>query len=507
MQSDLTQNNVSSRIARATANNDFEALAYINDWITLEDARIPNTISAGYVAQRYASISLSAVADGATQADRDRLDVFRTVELPILINSLRLADRQSQGATTLISAYDNLATLQADPDADPNAIAQAEQRIRTLLNVEASEAIARDSGSPIQLIEKNDDFTFSQVTGYAHPDPQNPGQVIYREGPSADSPIIEGSYTELPDAVDRQARQVVSTLTTDFRSYTETRQQAVGAVRLLGDLGRIVDEDELVLTGTASIVRGLNNAFTEVSAGLAIMDNLFEGQGEDATITLSQVEREMRSRGVLAEGQSLQELADTPANQIVGLSQDARGLAQRKAIFEAKIVLMTFRAGGLEGQSGQAMSNRDFDRLRQMLTGGRTRETFLGTLSSYVNDRVQAVRDQHITITEDPDLRSFIQRHGYDPLNGEPRAYSIDRVFEQNAPNDRRLARGIDYLNYEPELAPARNEVTPGVTELTTMYQSGEPIVITQEFYEANREGLDAQGFAVGDTIQMQGGN
>jgi hypothetical protein len=194
------------------------------------------------------------------------------------------------------------------------------------------------------------------------------------------------------------------------------------------------------------------------------------------------------------------------------LSDNAKGLAQRKAIFEAKMILFTFRAGGLEGQSGQAMSNKDFDRLRTMLTAGGGKEAFLKATQGYVNDRITAVTDEWGSLSEDPDMRSFQSRHNYNPLNNEPAAKNITTLM--NAPDvDSRMKTGVDYLSREYTLVNTKPKEPPAVEPdlslngLTASYNSGSEITITPEFYEKFKTQLDAIGAGVGQKIKKGGSN
>jgi hypothetical protein len=247
---------------------------------------------------------------------------------------------------------------------------------------------------------------------------------------------------------------------------------------------------------------------------MGLLDDMFtrKGGADDTEITLNEVQIELREAGVLKSGQTLQDLADTDVSTIA-LSDNAKGLAQRKAIFEAKMILFTFRAGGLEGQSGQAMSNKDFDRLRSMLTAGGGKEAFLKATQGYVNDRISAVSDEWTSLSENPGMRSFFSRHSYNPLNNEPAAKNITTLM--NASNtDARMKSGVGYLTKEYTLVntpvvkdggDGGEEPDLSVSGLGKAYREGKPIVITPEFYEQFKDRLG--NYKVGDTIQKGGSN
>lgn len=515
MKGELTESNVAGRIRKATAKGDMKALAYFNAYVRENTEIVPDNVTNAYVASKYAEMALLA-AKGDEDA-KTNFNNWKTTDLPILITALRLNDKENGKPSTLVAAYDALAKAKETPD-NTDAIKEAEQRIRDLLNIEATKELNQNRGEQIQLIKREKDengaFTggFTQTTGYIAPDPLNPGKSIYV---NSQGEQIETGYEELGTEVDKQARQVVQGMSTEIKAYQGNRKQALGAVRLFGDIASIVEEDERVLTSVAGLTLKVDSALRNVSVGIGLLDDLFKRKGgnNDTEITLNEVQIELREQGLLEPGQTIQDLADTDVSTIE-LSDNAKGLAQRKAIFEAKMILFTFRAGGLEGQSGQAMSNKDFDRLRTMLTAGGGKEAFLLATQSYVNDRVTAVTDEWGSLSEDPDMRSFQSRHNYNPLNNEPAAKNITTLM--NASDvDSRMKAGVEYLNKEYTLVNTKPKVVENgegtqdlsLKGLTDTYMSGGEITITPEFYERFKDNLDEMGFSIGQKIKRGGSN
>ena len=514
MQGELSVTNVAGRIQKATAKGDMKALAYFNSFVTENTKIVPDNVTNAYVASRYAELALKAAGGG--EDEKAAFNAFKTTDLPILITALRLNSKEDDKPSTLVAAYDALAKAKELPE-NTDGIKAAEERIKELLNIDAAKEINSNRGKQILLIkrEAGEDgaFTgmFTQTTGYVAPDPLNPGKSIYV---NSDGDSIEGGYEELNSDVDKQARQVVSSLSVDIKSYQGNRKQALGAIRLFGDIVSLVEQDERILTGVAGLTIKIDSALRNVSVGMGLLDDMFtrKGGADDTEITLNEVQIELREAGVLQSGQTLQDLADTDVSTIA-LSDNAKGLAQRKAIFEAKMILFTFRAGGLEGQSGQAMSNKDFDRLRSMLTAGGGKEAFLKATQGYVNDRITAVSDEWTSLSEDPDMRSFFSRHNYNPLNNEPAAKNITTLM--NASNaDARMKSGVGYLTKEYTLVntpvvkkggDGGEEPDLSVSGLGKAYRAGKPIVITPEFYEQFKDRLG--NYKVGDTIQKGSSN
>ncbi|MDC0292453.1 lytic transglycosylase domain-containing protein [Candidatus Binatia bacterium] len=510
MKGELTESNVAGRIRKATAKGDMKALAYFNAYVRENTEIVPDNVTNAYVASKYAEMALLA-ARGDEDAKTD-FNNWKTTDLPILITALRLNNKNDK-PTTLVAAYDALAKAKETPD-NTEAIVEAEKRIRDILNIDATKELNQNQGVQVSFIKRekdeNGDFTggFDQTSGYIKPDPENPGQSIFVD---TDGNTLVG-YAELRESVDEDARKAVQGMSVEIKTYKANRKQAIGAVRLFGDIASIVEEDERVLTSVAGLTLKVDSALRNVSVGIGLLDDLFQRKGGDADteLSLDEVQVELRKQGVLRPGQSIQDLAETDVSTIA-LSDNAKGLAQRKAIFEAKMILMTFRAGGLEGQSGQAMSNKDFAVLRQMLAPGGGKEAFMASVQSYINDRVRAVEDEFGGLGENENIARFFEANDYNPLNNNPASKNIRTLM--NDPNaDPRMKAGVDYLSREYTLVNTKPEEPPvvetpdlSVDGLSKSYRAGEAIVITPEFYEKYKDILGE--FKIGDTIKQGGSN
>lgn len=510
MKGELTESNVAGRIRKATAKGDMKALAYFNAYVRENTEIVPDNVTPAYVASKYAEMAL--LATRGNEDDKTNFNNWKTTDLPILITALRLNDKNDK-PTTLVAAYDALAKAKENPD-NTEAIVEAEKRIRDILNIDATKELNQNQGVQVSFIKREKDdkgnFTggFDQTSGYIKPDPENPGQSIFVD---TDGNTLVG-YAELRESVDEDARKAVQGMSVEIKTYKANRKQAIGAVRLFGDIASIVEEDERVLTSVAGLTLKVDSALRNVSVGIGLLDDLFQRKGGDADteLSLDEVQVELRKQGVLRPGQSIQDLAETDVSTIA-LSDNAKGLAQRKAIFEAKMILMTFRAGGLEGQSGQAMSNKDFAVLRQMLAPGGGKEAFMASVQSYINDRVRAVEDEFGGLGENENIARFFEANDYNPLNNNPASKNIRTLM--NDPNaDPRMKAGVDYLSREYTLVNTKTEEPPvneapdlSVDGLSKSYMAGEAIVITPEFYEKYKDILGE--FKIGDTIKKGGSN
>ena len=77
------------------------------------------------------------------------------------------------------------------------------------------------------------------------------------------------------------------------------------------------------------------------------------------------------------------------ANKMVAdLPDSVSDLARARAKLRGDLVLFVFRVGAVEGQSGAAMSNRDFDRLMLKFTGTNDSEFFIREVNRYTTDAI-----------------------------------------------------------------------------------------------------------------------
>jgi hypothetical protein len=500
----LSDGSISQHLTRATIEGDMDALKFLNGWMRRESARLPDSISKGYVGSLYAKMKLMATSPNATQEDIDNWEKFQKEELPILMTALRLGE---DAPTDIVGAYDAWVKVKADPNSSAEDIQAAGQRYQSLLDVEADKAIAKGRGDTMKFIRINDDMSFETVVGYQTTDPNNPGVPRYMS--SDDQPLGEGWRVHDKD-VQKQAQAVVTKARTEGKTYRQNRKNVVTALPLYGDVMQIVEETPLALTSVAGGVATVRSIGRELDAVNTIASDFFAKNGENAQLKLVDVERELRNQGLLGENESIQDRASQSIIQSPQLSSQAELIARNRSILVSKLLLMTFRAGGLEGQTGNAMSNKDFERLQQMITASTDPEAFKKVLTDYINNSITGVKQEYLAFTGEDfaELQVFRNEHGYDPLNNDPFTMTIERAIEVSAGTDPRLARGVEMLDkYTAQYAEQPEQATGNtLADLEASYSSGATITVTQEFLDKYPQ-LEQSGVTVGSKINNQGGN
>lgn len=502
----LSDGSISQHLTRATVEGDFAALKFLNGWMRRESSRLPETISKGYVGSLYAKMKLMATSPNATQDDIDNWEKFKQEELPILMTALRLGD---SAPTDLVGAYDAWVQTKANPDASAEEIQAAGERYQNLLNVEADKSLAKGRGDTHKFIRINDDMTFETVVGSMTTDPNNPGKPLYIDN---NGNTLGDGWQVHDDSVQKQAQSVLTKARTEAKTYRQNRKNVVTALPLYGDVITLVEETPLALTSVAGGVAGIRSFGRELDAVNTIASDFFKKNGNDAQLRLSDVEDELRAQGLLGEGESIADRANQEIIRAPELSTQAEAVARNRSILVSKLLLLTFRAGGLEGQTGNAMSNKDFERLQQMITASTDPEAFKRVLTDYMNNSITGVKQEYLAFTGEDfaELQAFRNEHNYDPLNNDPFTMSIERAIEVSMDSDPRLATGVSMLEkYTAQFAGQPTSTTttaPTVEDLSSSYSNGETITVTQEFLDMYPQ-LQQMGVTVGSKINNQGGN
>jgi hypothetical protein len=157
-----------------------------------------------------------------------------------------------------------------------------------------------------------------------------------------------------------------------------------------------------LVTGT---VRGTSNII-DVTASL--FQNATEGVDETGAsvtyITEDQLLSALQQQGV---GKNILDAI---------VSKDVQNLADETAKFQATMVILAFRSGRIEGQSGNAMSNKDFERLTQMLNTSGSVQAFADNLRGYMRSKVESYDDAVFQAENTGLVADFKQRFKWSPV-------------------------------------------------------------------------------------------
>tara|TARA_E500000331_G_scaffold111324_2_gene108470 strand:+ start:22538 stop:25168 length:2631 start_codon:yes stop_codon:yes gene_type:complete len=228
---------------------------------------------------------------------------------------------------------------------------------------------ARISGEPSEqtllfvpkLDEEGNDITGKFVALTLQQDYDLDGKLIYRD-PITKEVVDLGKYIKVPQAQLDQRVTIRNQLTSELRVHQDGLNDTAKMFGYMGEMVGLVSENPNVITarvttGAVNWAAGISNELKYASSLLnqlqtedqrkAFIEGSLNATSPDDNATKSAKEIEDRLNALVFEAQQ------SPI-------QDAAAQFQ---LYKAQMMLAVFTLGRLEGQSGMAMSNRDFERL------------------------------------------------------------------------------------------------------------------------------------------------
>jgi hypothetical protein len=114
-----------------------------------------------------------------------------------------------------------------------------------------------------------------------------------------------------------------------------------------------------------------------------------------------------------------------------------------------------------------AMSNKDFDRLKDVVNASKDGQTFVTELGKYVQGRIDTLKDDASLLQNDAGRVGFQNRYKYDPYSGNSPVTEWSSLTEEGAEIDPRLQKGFDILAGNYEFGEKKPEVV--VPTISTM--------------------------------------
>lgn len=301
---------------------------------------------------------------------------------------------------SLAVAYDQLTAAQQS--GDPTRIAQAEARVDQLLAAETARQSARNSGEVRQFVKvENGKPTFT--SGYIQQTAQGPVMTDAQGQP------LEGFRPVMPDER-RAGDEALKVINPRITNYNTSLQDVGSALVLADDVISIVNQNPEVLTRVAGGIQALTAFVREANTAASIVGDLIQSS-QNKEVTRDQFEATLNRSGALPNGVTVDQLEGLDLSTITNISE-------RKALFDAKVFLLAFRSGALEGQSGQAMSDKDYQRLLKIVYASSNSETFQQQLNDYMRQGVSTLERTSNSLNNSKDglIGRFQQQYGYNPV-------------------------------------------------------------------------------------------
>ena len=459
----MTVGNSKGRLVAARLKGDEDAIEEITNFIIDEDESFPDKIDKDWITSQYTMFAIAATKEGATDEDKAAFQSFQALTLPAYLEAYKIVNPQDD-ALTFEQAWTNYYSLKSDPESDQDEVAQALQVANgAIIGMSIQENVKENGGKPVSLVKIGENGTAEFVTS-ATPQFTGDGKTTYIDGYGSKVP---DGYRLVTKDEDEAREKVVNAISTRVKAYDANFVTATGAMRLYGELAEMVIEDDRVLFGTSGTARNASNLLKELKNGIELIGGVFQAnQNGDLPeeITPDMVERRLQKQGILQQGQTLEQAASIDT---FTLGDNAEDLAKKKAAFDAKLILMAFRAGGLEGQTGMAMSNKDFDRLKDVVNASKDGPTFVTELGKYVQGRIDTLKDDAGLLQNDRGRINFQNRYKYDPYSGNSPVTEWSSLTEEGAEIDPRLQKGFDILAGNYEFGEKKPEVV--VPTISTM--------------------------------------
>ena len=459
----MTVSNSRGRLVAARRIGDADAVEEITNYILEKDQAFPDKIDEEWITSQYTKFAIAANGPNASEEDKLAFQNFKELELPAYMEAFKLVNPQDD-ALTFEQAWTKYYSLKNDPESDPDEVTQALNVANgAIIGMSIQENVKENGGRPVSLVKIGDNGVAEFVTS-ATPQFTGDGKTTYIDGYG--SSVGEG-YRLVTKDEDEAREKVVNAISTRRKAYDANFVTATGAMRLYGELAEMVIEDDRVLFATSGTAKTASNALKEIKNGLSLIGSVFDAnQNGDLPeeITPEMVERRLQQQGILQQGQTLEQAASVDT---LTLGDNVEDLAKKKAAFNAKLILMAFRAGGLEGQTGMAMSNKDFDRLKEVVNASKDGKTFVTELGKYVQGRIDTLQDDASLLQNDAGRVGFQNRYGYDPYSGNSPVTEWSSLTEEGAEIDPRLQKGFDILAGNYEFGEKKPEVV--VPTISTM--------------------------------------
>jgi len=350
------------------------------------------------------NLIIVAEAAGATSED---LSLAKQISSDIKkVEKLPTYKKYGDGANNYNATLKQIELAEND-----NAGEEIISRLASLAAAQQRGEIAKQNGVPGQKV-------YEAVVTLPGPDKKQAFMLVV-EKPGADGkvqmldstgrPLVEGTdYTFLRTIEGEESKELhkISVQTNKYNQEAETAKVALveGLVNSEQVLA-FARADPRVRNASGDVAQAITNFVRSGSGVLQVMESLFEGQADDYMITEEQFRAAVAKSAPNASG----DLVDAIVS---GKVQD---LGDQTAMFEASLLSLVFRAGRMEGQSGNAMSNKDFERLLEMLNVKGGYEAFEQTLRTFMAGKIRQynIKAQSV-LTGPPNV--FKERYKYLPI-------------------------------------------------------------------------------------------
>lgn len=323
---------------------------------------------------------LFEAAQSGDPAAVEAFNVWKSSTMPAMLSAIEAANPEDPKVKDLNTLYSELDLEQRSANPDQNRIAEINQQIDANLQATRAEGMVKGEEAT-KIIAVQQDGTWGEIdvrtrfngNDYDYVDADG---NEYEIGKSGEDGVTYQSVSEKEWQEHTKIYNATTKQRTEFRTYSNT---LVSSMPLAARTYTIVDQNPEVTRGVVGAARGAVGAINEVVTGINLLSDVFAGGGE----------KQISLEDAAGQGLDVARLEQIAKGQ--GLETISSPLLQQRAIFEANMLLLTFQIGGLEGQRGNAMSNKDFERLSGILNATDP-EVTKQLMREYFGDKIQKAR-------------------------------------------------------------------------------------------------------------------
>ena len=274
------------------------------------------------------------------------------------------------------------------------------------------------------------------------------GKITYQ----VDGTTVEG-YTALSkEAVDRVSK-IDNELSIPKQQYNSLLIDTFNLSANLMDVSKLVNDNPEALTSTGSLAAWTKATALELDTLTGLIKSYIDDQGENAIVSQDEVESYLRTQNVLGENDTFQSM----------LNDKTKNAASARKQFLAASVLLIFRTGKAEGQTGQSMSNKDYERFSRFLTGFKDTGNFNASVNRFMLDKFATLESQRSVLMNDSRLSTFKKFYGFNAYDEDnPLAISPAKFITDTATSNPRNGESYNYFkNFNTEIRQDPLPVVP----------------------------------------------
>ena len=389
---------------------------------------------------------------------------------PVYERRLQEAGIRRTTAIEDMTEVDLLAALKNMDESNP-LYAQMEARLDSFTEARTAEAVSvaslesnREDPQSKQIVVRGPNNTLRVVLGVrAGVDDTGRSQYNLPEGTEGERvrDVMEGEFDDFQTAF--------GNINTDERNYTTQRAAVSSLLDPTADILEILDNNPDAMALGGAIEGSLLNLITNItSVGNTFTSDLFN-----------------------QEAQQLGLFEGLGTTNVLGINLDRlRQEGSDAALIRAKILLMAYKVGAAEGQTGQGMSNKDADRFKTIIRSSSDPAAFRRNLVDYVESKIDEVDTAAASIQDHPAVKSFNTNYPDSPYSKDFQKAPAREFYASNASErwDRYSA-----LSNGAAVADTGSSSTAGSSE-TAAYDPNTVYTFSLDELNANRKNPDFAG-------------